>query len=78
MTSASPRRLHVGNVPLPRLREARDEMTRSPHTVDQENVSATLTVDVPAARVSRCWQTRRPILRSTAPAGSRKLSTGRR
>jgi hypothetical protein len=27
------------------------EMTRSVHTVDQENVSATLTVAVPAARV---------------------------
>ncbi|MFI6735306.1 sigma-70 family RNA polymerase sigma factor [Nonomuraea sp. NPDC050451] len=32
-------------------REARDEMTRSVHTVDQENVSATLTFAVPAARV---------------------------
>src|SRR5215471_7021453 len=30
---------------------ARDETTRSVHTVDQENVSATLTVAVPAARV---------------------------
>ncbi|GES19185.1 hypothetical protein Aple_020810 [Acrocarpospora pleiomorpha] len=32
-------------------REARDEMTRSVHTVDQENVNATLTVAAPAARV---------------------------
>jgi hypothetical protein len=36
---------------LPRLRVARGEMTRSVHTVDQECVSATLTVAVPAARV---------------------------
>ena len=37
--------------PLPRLRKARDEVPRSVRTVDQENVSATLTVAVPAARV---------------------------
>ena len=37
--------------PLPRLREARDEMTWSVHTVAAENVSATLAVAVPAARV---------------------------
>jgi hypothetical protein len=37
--------------PLPRLLAARDERTRSVHTVDQENVSATLTVAAPAARV---------------------------
>src|SRR5687768_16688976 len=51
MSSASPRCLHVGNVLLLRLREARDEMTRSVHAVAEENVSATLTVAVPAARV---------------------------
>ncbi len=37
--------------PLPHLREASDEVTRSVNTVDQENVSATLTVAVPAERV---------------------------
>ena len=55
-------------------------MTRSVHTVAEDNVSATLTVAVPAARVFAVLADpdRRPILRSTAPAGSRKLSTGRR
>jgi hypothetical protein len=51
MSSASQRCLHVGNVPLLRPREAWVEMTRSVHTVNQENVSATLTIAVPAARV---------------------------
>ena len=51
MSSAPPRRLHVGKVALPRLWVARDEMTRSVHTVAEENVSATLTVAAPAARV---------------------------
>src|SRR5215469_16450040 len=51
MSYASPRCLHAGDDSLPRLWEARDEMTRSVHTMDQENVSATLTVAVPAARV---------------------------
>ena len=36
---------------LPLQREARVEVTRSVHTVDPENVSATLTVAVPAATV---------------------------
>src|SRR6184192_165558 len=40
----------LGTSPF-RPREARDEMTRSVHAVDQENVSATLTVAEPAARV---------------------------
>lgn len=38
-------------MPLPHLRETRDGVTRSVHTLDQENVSATLTVAVPAVRV---------------------------
>src|SRR5262249_24685651 len=42
---------HAWDDSLPRLWEARDEMTRSVHTVDREIVSATLTVAVPAARV---------------------------
>lgn len=50
MSSAPLRRLHGANVPF-RLREARDEMTRSVNTVDQDNVSATLTVAAPADRV---------------------------
>jgi hypothetical protein len=50
MISTSPRRLHLGTSPF-RLREARDETTRSVRTVAEENVSATLTVAVPAARV---------------------------
>src|SRR5438067_10499243 len=41
----------LGLSPVPRRRGARDEMTRSVHTVAEENVSATLTVAVPAARV---------------------------
>ncbi|MFB4284618.1 MULTISPECIES: hypothetical protein [unclassified Nonomuraea] len=35
----------------PQVGEAGDEMTRSVHTVDQESVSATLTVAVPVTRV---------------------------
>ena len=46
--------------------------------MDQENVSATLTVAVPAARVFAVLADRRPILRSMAPARFRNLPTGRR
>ena len=41
----------LGTSPFRPLREARDELTGSAHAVDQENVSATLTVAAPAARV---------------------------
>src|SRR5215472_1580602 len=41
----------LGTSPFRPLREARDELTGSAHAVDQENVSATLTVAGPAARV---------------------------
>jgi uncharacterized protein YndB with AHSA1/START domain len=50
MSSASPRRLHVVMFPSAPA-EARNIQARSVTTVDEENVSATLTVAVPAARV---------------------------
>ena len=53
-------------------------MTRSVHTVAVDDVSATLTVAVPAARVFAVLADPTTHLRSTAPAGFRKLSTGRR
>jgi uncharacterized protein YndB with AHSA1/START domain len=46
--------------------------------MDQENVSATLTVAVPAARVFAVLADPVTMLRSTARAGFRNLPTGRR
>jgi hypothetical protein len=43
--------------------------------MDQENVSATLAVAVPAARVFAVLADPAPMLRSMAPAGFRKLPT---
>ena len=77
MSSAPLRRLHGANVPF-RLREARDEMTRSVNTVDQDNVSATLTVAAPADRVFAVLADPTTMPRSTAPAGSKNPPTGRR
>ena len=68
----------VGMSPFPRLREARDEMTWSVHTVAEENVSATLTVAVPAARVFAVLADPTTHSAIDGTGWVRKLSTGRR
>lgn len=52
MSSASPRRPHMRNVPPLHLRETRDQMTRTVDAVGQENMSAGLTF---AAGHGRGW-----------------------
>ena len=68
----------LGTSPFPRLRETRDETTRSVHTVAEENVRATLTVAVPAARVFAVLADPTTHSAIDGTAGFRKLPTGRR